>query len=185
MHARRTFVDARDADPVKAAEALAFVRTLSAVEREVGAAGLTGPAVGDDRRARASPVLDRFADRLDVEHRTARPKSPLGQAVLYARNGWASPTRYVTDGRLAIDNGPAERAVRPLAVGRRNWLFVGGDGGLPTAAVLLSVCASAKRHGVNAWSYLRDLFDRLPAVPAGSDLSALLPDAWAKTHLDP
>jgi transposase len=184
MHARRGFIDARDSDPAKADEALAFVRTLYAVERDIAAASLTDDAVADYRRARASPVLARFADWLEREARTARPKSPLGQAVLYARNGWASLTRYVTDGRLAIDNGPAERAVRPLAVGRRNWLFVGGDGGLSTAAVLLSVCASAKRHGLNAWSYLRDLFDRLPAVPAGSDLSAFLPDVWAKSHFD-
>jgi transposase len=102
MHARRNFVDARESDPAKADEALAFVRTLYAVEREVETDGLTGDAVADYRRARASPVLDRFADWLEAEHRTARPKSPLGQAVLYARNGWASLTRYVTDGRLAI-----------------------------------------------------------------------------------
>jgi transposase len=181
MHARRAFVEARVADPAKADQALALIRTLYAVERDT--AGLAGDAVADYRRARASPVLDRFAEWLAIESRTARPKSPLGAAVAYAQNGWASLTRYVTDGRLAIDNGPAERAVRPLAVGRRNWLFVGGDGGLATAAVLLSVCASAKRHGLNAWSYLRDLFDRLPAVPAGADLSDFLPDLWAKTHL--
>jgi hypothetical protein len=74
----------------------------------------------------------------------------------------------------------------PLPItSRRNWLFVGGDGGLSTAAVLLSVCASAKRHGLNEWSYLRNLFERLPAVPAGADLSEFLPDAWAKSHLSP
>jgi transposase len=183
MHARRKFVEARDANPGMAAEALAFVRTLYAVERDITAAGWTGEAVAECRRARAGPVLDRFAEWIERGHRTARPKSPLGAAVAYARNGWASLTRYVTDGRLAIDNGPAERAVRPLAVGRRNWLFVGGDGGLPTAAVLLSVCASAKRHGLNAWAYLRDLFDRLPGVPAGADLSEFLPDIWAASHL--
>ncbi len=183
MHARRKFVEARSGDPAKVAEALTFVRTLYAVERDIAAAELTGAAVAECRRARASPVLDRFIGWLDAESRAARPKSPLGAAVAYARNGWASLTRYVTDGRLGIDNGPAERAVRPLAVGRKNWLFVGGDGGLGTAAVLLSVCASARRHGLNAWSYLRDLFDRLPARPAGSDLSDLLPDVWADSNL--
>lgn len=183
MHARRAFVEAQVADPAKADQALSFIRTLYAVERDIVDAGLVGDAVAGGRRTRAGPVLDRFAEWLDIESRTARPKSPLGAAVAYARNGWASLTRYVTDGRLTIDNGPAERAIRPLAVGRRNWLFVGGDGGLGTAAVLLSVCASAKRHGLNAWSYLRDLFDRLPAVPAGADLSDFLPDLWAKTHL--
>lgn len=183
MHARRAFVEARDGDPGKASEALAFVRTLYAVERDITTAGLVGDAVAGCRRTRARPVLDRFAAWLDAEARLTRPKGPLGVAVAYARNGWASLTRSVTDGRLAIDNGPAERAIRPLAVGRKNWLFVGGDGGLGTAAVLLSVVASAKRHGLNAWSYLRDLFDRLPAVPAGADLSDFLPDAWAKSHL--
>jgi transposase len=183
MHARRAFVEAKVSDPAKTDRALALIRTLYAVERDIAAAGLVGDAVADSRRTRAGPVLDRFAEWLDAEARTALPKSPLGAAVAYARNGWASLTRYVTDGRLAIDNGPAERAIRPLAVGRRNWLFVGGDGGLGTAAVLLSVCASAKRHGLNAWSYLRDLFDRLPALPAGADLSPFLPDVWANTHL--
>jgi hypothetical protein len=182
MHARRGFHDVRDQDP-RAVDALAFIRTLYAVERDITAAGLVGDGVAACRRARAGPVLDRLGEWLDVESRTARPKSPLGAAVLYARNGWSSLTRYVTDGRLAIDNGPAERAVRPLAVGRKNWLFVGGDGGLPTAAVLLSICASAKRHGLNAWSYLRDLFERLPARPTGSDRSEFLPDAWAVSHL--
>ncbi len=183
MHARRGFVEARDGDPARAGEALAFVRTLYAVERDISTAGHVGDAVAECRRARAGPVLDQFAAWLDVEVRTARPKSPLGAAITYARNGWASLTRYVADGRLAIDNGPAERAIRPLAVGRKNWLFVGGDGGLATAAVLLSVVASARRHGLNAWSYLRDLFDRLPAVPTGADLSDFLPDAWTKAHL--
>lgn len=59
--------------------------------------------------------------------------------------------RYLTDARFAIDNGAPERAIRPLAIGRGNWLHVGGDRGLPTAAVLLSVCASARRHQLNPW----------------------------------
>jgi transposase len=64
-----------------------------------------------------------------------------------------------------------------LAIGRGNWLFVGGDGGLKTASVLLSVCASATRHRLNPWSYLRDVFDHLAVRSAGADLSDLLPDA--------
>lgn len=80
-------------------------------------------------------------------------------------------------------NGPAERAIRPLAVGRNNWLFIGGDGGLPSAAVLLSVVASAKRHALNPWAYLRDVLTRLPARPPDSDLSDLLPDRWQPSEL--
>jgi transposase len=183
MHARRAFVEAQASEAAKASEALAFIRTLYAVEREIAEQALTGDTAVSLRRTRAGPVLDRFASWLEDEARTARPKSPLGCAVLYARNGWPSLTRYLTDARLAIDNGPAERAIRPLAIGRRNWLFVGGDAGLATASTLLSVCASAKRHGLNVWSYVRDLFERLPVEPVGSDLSEFLPDVWAMSHV--
>ena len=133
------------------------------------------------RRTRAGPILERFGDWLESEHRTALPKSPFGQAVSYARNPWPTLVRYLDDARFTIDNNAAERAVRPLAIGRKNWLFVAGDGGLRTAAVLMSLCASAKRHALNPWAYLTDLLDQLAAKPA--DVTPLLPDAWAKRHL--
>jgi hypothetical protein len=90
-----------------------------------------------------------FSDWLETPNRAATPKSLFGQAVNYARNQWSSLVRNVNDARFAIDNGAAERAIRPIAVGRANWLQVGGDGGLPTASVLLSICASARRNGLD------------------------------------
>jgi hypothetical protein len=90
----------------------------------------------------------------------------------------------VRDRRPAGDRQRAGRAGDPAAGGRKNGLFVGGDGGLSTAAVLLSVCGSAARHGVNPWSYLRDLFDRLPGLTPDADLTPFLPDRWAESHLD-
>ena len=107
------------------------------------------------------------------------PKSLFGQAIEYTRHQWASLVRYLNDARFAIDNGEAERAIRPLAVGRSNWLHVGGDSGLKTASVLLSVCASATRHRLNPWSYLRDVLDQLAARSVSDEASDLLPDAWA------
>jgi hypothetical protein len=83
------------------------------------------------------------------------------------------------DGRFAIDNGAAERAI---AVGRANWLQVGGDGGLPTASVLLSVCASARRHHLNPWAYLAHVLSELPTRLAVADLADLLPDEWATAY---
>ena len=106
-------------------------------------------------------------------------KSLFGQAVEYSRNQWASLVRYLDDARFAIDNGEAERAIRPLAVGRSNWLHVGGDGGLKTAPVHLSVCGSATRPHPNPWSYLCDVLDQLAARSADADVSDLLPDAQA------
>ncbi|MSR55125.1 MAG: hypothetical protein EXS09_17820, partial [Gemmataceae bacterium] len=79
----------------------------------------------------------------------------LGEAFTSALNQWPTWTVDVTGGRLKIDNHPAEQAIRPLAIGRRNWLHVGGDGGLNPTAVLLSLAASAKRHALNPWDYYR------------------------------
>jgi hypothetical protein len=132
------------------------------------------------RRTRAGPILAQFSDWLDVQQQAATPKSLFGQAVAYARNQWASLVRYLDDARFAIDNGAAERAVRPLTIGRANWLQIGGDGGLKTASVLLNVCASALRHRLNPWSYLRDVLDQLAGRSAGAEVADLLPDAWAK-----
>jgi len=190
MHARRYFVEAEPSDP-RAIEALAFVRTLYAVERTIRderdrpGSTFTDADVVRVRRTRAGPILAAFADWLDVQHRSATPKSLFGQAVGYARNQWASLVRYLDDARFALDNGAAERAIRPLAIGRANWLHVGGDGGLKTASVLLSVCATATRHRLNPWLYLRDVLDRLALRPAGAEVSDLLPDAWAICHVPP
>src|SRR5262249_13894563 len=91
---------------------------------------------------------------------------PNGLAELgYAANQWPTLIRYLEDGRLTIDNAPAEQALRPLAVGRRNWLHIAGDGGMRYAAVLLSVAASAKRHGVNPWAYVRHILSESAACP--------------------
>ena len=177
-HARRYFFDARLSDPERAHEALARIRALYAVEAEAKGQGMTGAALTAFRQARAGPVVAALAGWL-AEHRPrALPKSPIGEAFTYAANQWPTLCVYLTDARLTIDNGPAEQAVRPLAVGRRNWLHLGGDGGLRPTAVLLSVTASAKRHGVNPWAYLRDLLTELPARRPGADLSDLLPDVW-------
>ena len=182
MHARRYFVDAEPSDP-RAVEALAFIRTLYAVEREIkNEREKRGETFADAvrvRRTRAGPILAAFANWLDAQHRSATPKSLFGQAVGYARNQWATLVRYLDDARFAIDNGAAERAIRPLAVGRANRLHVGGDGGLKTASVLLSVCAGAARHRLNPWAYLRDVIDHLAARPGGGDVNDLLPDVWA------
>lgn len=187
-HCRRYFVEAEPSVP-RAVEALAFIRTLYAVEREIRdeSEKLGEKFVDVDvvrlRQTRAGPILAGFANWLDEQRRHATSKSLFGQAIEYSLNQWASLVRYIDDARFTIDNGEAERAIRPLAVGRANWLHVGGDGGLKTASVLLSVCASATRHRLNPWSYLRDALDQLAARSVGDDVSNLLPDAWASLHV--
>ena len=83
---------------------------------------------------------------------------------------------------MAIDSGEAERAIRPLAIGRSNWLHIGGDGGFKAASVLLSGCGTATRHRLNPWLNLRDLLDQLARRATKADGSDLLSDDWASRH---
>ncbi len=182
-HARRYFFDARLSDPERTHDALARIRGLYAVEREAKERRLTGQSLAAFRQARAGPVLAAFATWLTEHRPRVLPKSSIGEAFTYATNQWGTLGVYVTDGRLTIDNAPAEQAIRPLCVGRRNWLHLGGDGGLKPTAVLLSVIASAKRAGVNPWAYLRNVLTELPSRPAGADVVELLPDVWATSRV--
>jgi transposase len=182
MHVRRNFFEAKGSDPARAHEAIARIRLLYAVESDAKAKHLTGADLAAYRQEHAGPILQAFADWLAQEVPWALPKSKIGEALLYAANQWPTLDRYVQDGRLSIDNGPAEQVIRPLAVGRRNGLHIAGDGGLHSAAVLVSVAASAKRHGINPWLYVKHLLTASAERPAGADLSDLLPDAWLQAQ---
>ena len=184
-HARRYFYDARLSDPKRAHEALARIRTLYAVEAEAKERKLDVLQLQAHRREFATPVLAAFGDWLAEQASRVLPKSLIGQAITYATNQWPALQTYLQDGRLAIDNNRAEQAIRPLATGRKNWLHIGGDGGLQPAAVLLSLAASVKRHPINPWDYFRDVLATLPARPPDADLSDLLPDAWARARAAP
>ncbi len=181
-HARRYFFDARLSDPERAHEALARIRALYAVEREARGRKLAGAELAAYRRQHAGPVMTAFGNWLAEQRPRVLPKSAIGEAVTYASNQWPTLRVYLTDGRLTIDNAAAEQAVRPLCVGRRNWLHLGGGGGLRPTAVLLSVAASVKRHGLDPWDYLRHILSALPARSVGTDLGDLLPDERARTH---
>ncbi len=178
-HARRKYYDAQTTDPVRAEIALRFIGELYAVERE--AADLGSKERRALRQARSWPILERFRAWLDAQVPAVLPKSPMGGAIGYTFGQWTALTRYVDDGDLAIDNNPAERALRPIAVGRKNWLFVGSDAGGHCAAVLYSIMATCKRHGVDPFAYLRDVLERVATHPS-SGIAALFPHNWKAAH---
>lgn len=142
---------------------------------------MTGNDLATYRQQHAGPVLTAFADWLAEQRPRVLPKSSIGEAVTYASNQWLTLGVYLTNGKLSIDNAAAEQTIRPLCVGRRNWLHLGGDGGLKPTAVLLSIAASVKRHGINPWAYLTRVLNALPARPVGANLADLLPDEWANS----
>jgi len=181
-HARRKFYDARESDPARAFTALAFVRQLYQIEAR--ARDLPADQRAAMRQRHAVPVLDGFALWIQRESSRVLPKSPLGEAITYAQLQWQALRRYTEDGDLSIDNNAAERALRAVAVGRKNWIFAGSDEGGRRAAILYSLIASARRHGLDPYAYLRDLFERLPTHPHDR-LTELTPAAWAQALHQP
>ena len=129
------------------------------------------------RRDLAVPIPEQFHQWLEAERPQVLPKSPMGEALGYALHNWTALVRYTEAGFLAIDNNVAEREMKWVAIGRKNWLFVGSPAGGRTATVLLSFTSTCHRLGVEPWAYLYDVLTRLPATPA-ERLTELLPDHW-------
>ena len=108
----------------------------------------------------------------------------MGVAINYCLTNWAALSRYASDGDLDIDNNASERDLRPVVVGRKNYLFLGSDNGGRTAAVLYSLIATAKRHGLDPFAYLRDVIARISDHPHHR-LEELLPDHWKLGAMPP
>jgi transposase len=130
-------------------------------------------------------VLTAFRQWLDAEERVVVPRSPIADAIGYARNQWSALTRFLEDGRLPLDNNVSERELRREVTGRRNWTFVGSDDGAEWNAVAVSRIASCALHQLEPWAYLRDVLTVLPQWPASRVLE-LAPKFWHQTrqHLD-
>jgi transposase len=193
-HARRKFVAAAEAGDTPAEAALALIRKLYAVERKLPPLSPPGdePGAAERRRSReeqrgverqagAKPALDELGEWLDRERAGALPKSPLGQAITYARNNWAALSRYLEQGWLGIDNNLSERTLRAIALGRHNWGVIGSEAGGKTAALLYSVGATCKHLSLDPFAYLRDALPGLFALgdePTAERLLDWLPDRW-------
>lgn len=174
-HARRRFFEAQLTDRDRALIGLGFIKRLYEADR-VASRALPIRRT-EERRRLATPVLEAFKTWLDVESLEVLPKSPIADAMGYARNQSGALTRFLEDARLKFDNDAAERQLRRVAVGRKNWLFAGGDEGAERACVLYSLVASCKLHGVNPWEYLRDVLVRVGEHPA-REVLALSPKGW-------
>lgn len=174
-HARRKFYEARTSDALHAHQALAYYGQLYELERH--AKDFSEPQRLQMRQDLSLPILEKFRAWIDKEVEKVLPKSPMAEALGYARNNWTALVRYTEAGYLAIDNNVAEREMKRIAIGRKNWLFIGSPQGGQTAAVLMSFTSTCKRLGVEPWTYLQDVLGRLPTTPA-EQMSELAPDNW-------
>lgn len=174
-HARRKFVEARETAPALADGVLRLIQEMYQVEKE--AAGKDARERKDLRQQRSRPLLEKL-DKLRKELLLkVLPKSPMGEALRYMNNQWTALNRYVDDGRLLIDNNNAERELRHVAVGRKNWLFAGRFEGARRAAILYSLVSSCKHQGIDPFVYFRDVLIRVATHPQ-SRIAELTPRAW-------
>jgi transposase len=176
-HARRYVEKAQTTEPAFATEVLLEIARLYRIEERIAEAS-------DDERLRTRQAESR--PQLGVifsllESREFLPQSPMRKAAQYILNHRKRLSRFVEDPRLPIDNNVAERAIRRVAIGRKNWLFLGSETGGQTAATLMSLLGTCWANRVNGWAYLKDVLDRLPTHPEDRR-EELLPHLWIENH---
>jgi transposase len=185
MHTRRGFDEAlaTTSHPL-AAESLAGIQVLYDIDEQTKALSFDERRAVHERQSR--PVIERLFASWDEALPTLRPSTKLAEAIGYALNRRTELLRFFDDGRISLDTGHLERSLRPVAIGRKNFLFFGSLRGGHTAAILYSVVQSARLYHLDAIAYLTDVLRRLPTIlPTDTAaIRSLLPDQWAQAHPD-
>lgn len=186
-HARRKFFEARDENLEKADAFLAHIGKLYAHERawdgkDADGKPVTAPVTPEQRLAGRAENFPPIFGELETLAKTTlaevRPKSALGLACSYLLGQWTALVEHANHGRTRLDNNLVENAIRPTAVGKKNFLFIGHPDAGQRTAIIYSVVVSCQRRGVDPHLYLRDVLTRIPAMTNRDNLDALLPSAW-------
>jgi len=177
-HARRKFHEAFKAGHAPAAAPLRHIQHIYQIEKQLRQTRAGPEERTRVRQAEAVPILGELHQTLLQLQRQVLPRNPVGEAVAYTLTLWTRLNLYVTDGRIEVDNNNLENAFRPPAVGKKNWLFVGGEGTGQRGAILHTLLENAVRHGHNPEAWLTDVLERLPAMTNRDDLEILLPSHW-------
>lgn len=172
-HARRKFDEAKDSDAARSGYTLTEIQKLYAIERAVRDQSNEERLAA--RRSQSIPILSNLKEWMLENYKAVVPKSPIGQALHYSLERWDRLMLYTTDGRLQIDNNPVENAIRPIAVGRKNYLFAGSHNGAKRAAMLYSFLGTCKINNVNPFEWLRATLDKIPDQPINR-ITELLPN---------
>ena len=182
-HVRRKFHEARETAPKVAGWILKHLENLYQLETRLREAR-AGPKLRQAARASLSRTvlarLHRALVRLKTKHRFL-PRSLMGKAIGYALNQWPALLPFLEDGRLEIDNNLIENAIRPTAIGKKNWLFIGEAQAGDRSAIIYTVIECCRRRGLDPFAYLRDVFTRLPLM-TNWQVKDITPEAWAKAQ---
>lgn len=180
-HGRRYFIKAQPNNKAACEEILLMFAELFEIDRTARALNLSADETKLMRMQEAVPVLDKMKKWLDEHSLVALPQSSFGKAINYNLNNWTELNNYLLDGDLRLDNNLAEQEMKRVAIGKKNWYFIGSDDAGKHSAVLLSLISTCKRHGVNAAEYLKDVLQILTENP-NADLDPLLPHNWMKNR---
>jgi transposase len=173
-HARRYFEKALDNDKKRSEQALGLIRELYAIERMAKEQNLQADQIRDLRQSKSKPVLEELEQWLKSEITEVLPKSAIGTAIAYTFKLWPRLTRYIEDGRLNIDNNLTENSIRPVALGRKNYLFAGSHDAAQRAAMIYSFFATCKINKIEPFNWLKDTLTKIADHPANR-LEELLP----------
>ncbi|MFL0683201.1 MAG: IS66 family transposase [Algoriphagus aquaeductus] len=176
-HARRYFVHAVKDDEKQANYVLDEIQKLYLLEEKLRAEKSTWEQRTQARKTYAEPILEKLEKWLEQNRYSYRPVSPMGKAIGYAYTRWAGLSAYTLHGQMEIDNNLVENAVRPLAIGRKNYLFAGSHNAAEMTAAMYSFMASCKRNHINEFEWLKDVFERIQSINH-KNLYQLLPSNW-------
>jgi transposase len=180
-HARRAIYEARESAPRTAGWLLRQIAQLYEIE-ETLRRNRAGPRLrAAERSWRSAPILCRIHAAIFRLRGRYLPQSGLGKAFAYILEQWPGLIRYVEDGRIEIDNNRVENAIRPTAVGKKNWLFIGAADAGERGAILYTIVECCRRRGIDPFGYLRDVLTRLPKMKM-SQVGELTPEAWQRAH---
>ncbi|MGH2643889.1 MAG: IS66 family transposase [Chitinophagaceae bacterium] len=176
-HARRKFHEALDNDRTRAEYALTQIRQLYEIERECK--DFTEEKRKEVRQQKGVPILGELGKWMQKEYIKVPPKSAIGAALAYSLNRWDKLKIYTTNGKLCIDNNPVERSIRPITLGRKNYLFCGSHEAAKRAGMLYSLLGTCKIQDVNPYEWLKDVITKLPTYPKDR-INELLPHNWCQ-----
>jgi transposase len=181
-HARRYYIETLEKGDIRAAVPVDLIGQLFAIERQATTAGLSPDERLAWRNQYSRPVLAQLGQWMNTMSAGEPPKSPLAGAIGYSVRRWVALGRFLEDGRLPLENNLSERLLRPVAVGRKNYLFAGSDKGAERACIAYTLLGTCKLNGVEPWAYLCDVLSKLAAGWPHSRLDELLPPYWAAQH---
>ncbi len=178
-HARRKFIDAQKVAPSKKGKvskadmAVQMIAKLYGIEKTIKEKSIEERH--DIRQQKSRPQLEKMKIWLDKALLNTLPKGKTGEALAYTHKNWVKLTEYIKDGRLNIDNNTVENAIRPFAIGRKNWMFSDSQKGAKASAMLYTVIETAKINNIEPYQYLRSVFTRLPQAESVEAVEELLP----------